>query len=568
MGDRSQYPKIVDATNARAAVDSSYAAITEPGVIQPGWKLCLPEISGTTPQADAMPGESVGNLSLDAIMNMDFQSEWTELGSAKLVDGKYREPAAAGSAIELAITLTNLVASGELNGQPIAAVVLKTEPGGSGTFYDLAIAALVDGNPVNVATVSLGDRVIVNTLAIEGNEVVVDMVTHGPNDPMCCPTQEVIQRYALEDGKLKQTSVITSTPAAAEPQPEKDAGSGFGPEDVTFDTSGVGAELSGSTAPDEPYDASPALGPAGAPAHVLFSSESGGELRVIPIADYEAMWNAAGDAMVSNNIAQLRIILAKRPGLPQAPLPYLPPNHAYNDVAVQTKFLDFVAGSGIRFVGRFTQNASPVLNPQIRYVFQGLTDDGQYYVSFDYPVSTFNLADDVEGLSPEQIERVQGNYQGYLADVLDELNALSEADFAPALSDLDALIESLDIATPVVQTQAQEDELTGVTWKLVEIQKTSGETIDIQNPDRYTLLLDPDGQVSIRADCNYGKGTFTGSDSGLSMQIDTLTRALCPLDSLSDDYIRMLNESSSVVLQGSFMFVSYGIDSGTLKFEK
>jgi hypothetical protein len=35
----------------------------------------------------------------------------------------------------------------------------------------------------------LGDRIQINALSIENNKIVVDMITHGPEDPMCCPTQ-------------------------------------------------------------------------------------------------------------------------------------------------------------------------------------------------------------------------------------------------------------------------------------------------------------------------------------------------------------------------------------------
>ncbi len=242
-----------------------------------------------------------------------------------------------------------------------------------------------------------------------------------------------------------------------------------------------------------------------------------------------------------------------------------PAHFAYNDLAVQIKFLDFANGSGIRFVGRFAQDASPVLNQQLRYVFQGLTEDGQYTV-LRISISAANLVDNLEDMSPEQVQHMRGDFQSYLTGVRDALDALSPADFVPTLSQLDALIQSLEITPPAVQAQAQENTLTGVTWKLTEIQKTNDSTTTIENPDRYTLLLEPNGQVAIRADCNYGKGTYTTNGSQLAIGIDTLTRALCPLDSRSDDYIRMLNESRSYVLQGAVLFISYGIDSGTLKF--
>jgi hypothetical protein len=43
-------------------------------------------------------------------------------------------------------------------------------------------------------------------MAIEGAEIVVDMVTHGPDDSMCCPTQQVVQTYALQGEELVQMS--------------------------------------------------------------------------------------------------------------------------------------------------------------------------------------------------------------------------------------------------------------------------------------------------------------------------------------------------------------------------
>lgn len=40
--DPLAYPAIVEATNAKAAADSTYATIENPDLIEPGWKLCLP----------------------------------------------------------------------------------------------------------------------------------------------------------------------------------------------------------------------------------------------------------------------------------------------------------------------------------------------------------------------------------------------------------------------------------------------------------------------------------------------------------------------------------------------
>ena len=145
---------------------------------------------------------------LDPVMlaNIEYQSDWTQSGVAPLTDGEYREQAAPGSATETVVMITEHIAHGQLNGQDAAAVVLITDPGGSGTFYDLAVVVEQDGAPVNVATTLLGDRVQIKAVSVVGNEIIVEMVTHGPDDPMCCPTQDTVQTYALEGQELVKTS--------------------------------------------------------------------------------------------------------------------------------------------------------------------------------------------------------------------------------------------------------------------------------------------------------------------------------------------------------------------------
>jgi heat shock protein HslJ len=155
-----------------------------------------------------------------ALKNMTYKIDTTVSGEARLTDGEYREKVAPDSSTETSVLLTEHVAYGTLrNGEPAAAVILVSDPGGSGTFYYMAIVTLQDGEPVNVATTLLGDRVQISSLAIEDGQIVVDMVTQGPDDPFCCPTQQVLQTYELQGEELMQTSseVIGSTESSGEP---------------------------------------------------------------------------------------------------------------------------------------------------------------------------------------------------------------------------------------------------------------------------------------------------------------------------------------------------------------
>jgi hypothetical protein len=47
----------------------------------------------------------------------------------------------------------------------------------------------------------------VNSVEIsENGTIVVDMVEAGEDDPLCCPTQHVINLYALQNGELVEVS--------------------------------------------------------------------------------------------------------------------------------------------------------------------------------------------------------------------------------------------------------------------------------------------------------------------------------------------------------------------------
>jgi heat shock protein HslJ len=133
---------------------------------------------------------------------MTYRSTWTGSGEVTLTGGVYREPAAPGSAAELVVRLSEWQAFGEVDGQSTGAVILITESGGSGTFYELALLRRRGGDWVNSDVLLLGDRVIIHELAVRDGQVVVAMTTHGPQESMCCPTRRVERRYAVAGGAL------------------------------------------------------------------------------------------------------------------------------------------------------------------------------------------------------------------------------------------------------------------------------------------------------------------------------------------------------------------------------
>ncbi len=140
----------------------------------------------------------------EELANTSYLNEFAKAGVVQLVDGMYREPVAEDSATELVVMLTNHAVFGDVTGDDIedAVVVLVSQPGGSGSFYDLAVVRKQGEALTHMARILLGDRVQIKSMHIENGEIIVDMLTQGPDDPMCCPTQYVSNRYALESGEL------------------------------------------------------------------------------------------------------------------------------------------------------------------------------------------------------------------------------------------------------------------------------------------------------------------------------------------------------------------------------
>jgi LysM repeat protein len=426
LGDPLAYPAIVAAANALG--DDIYTDIDDPAKIEPGWVLCISE-NYLAPEG----------LSPEELANATYVSEWTQSGSATLVDGEYREPAAPGSATETVVMLTDHIAYGQLNGQPAAVAVLVTDPGGSGTFYDLAVLVNQGGEPVNVATTSLGDRVQINAVGIYENEIVVDMVQAGPDDPMCCPSQHVVQRYALEGDKIVQLSS-----EAVETIVDK---GGLTPDQVSFDPQGLAEFVEGLVVPAMPYNDSAPTESAGHPDHLVFLFDDEVRLAIYPVAEYRAIWDGGENSQVSDQVDRLGALLAERETTPTPPMPILPPSPAVNDLATQFDYLDFANGSGVRYVGRAAQEAGPVTNDGLSYYFQGITSDGQFYVSFVFPMWTFSLPDSSDDVPAEALAQIENDYDAYLQQATDALNGLSdsELDWLPPLSMLDALVGSIAI---------------------------------------------------------------------------------------------------------------------------
>lgn len=144
-------------------------------------------------------------------------------------------------------------------------------------------------------------------------------------------------------------------------------------------------------------------------------------------------------------VEALRALLESRPADPENELPRLPLINAAQVFHAQVKYLDFENGGGVRYITQYSQDVIPIVNQHLFYTFQGLTQDGAYYVSAQFPIKTTALADEP---TIEDWNAFAAGYQDYLAETVGELNSLRSDDFEPDLELIDNVIQSLVVNRP------------------------------------------------------------------------------------------------------------------------
>ncbi len=119
-------------------------------------------------------------------------------GTVQLSGGAYHD-SAAGLDVKLIAS-----AVGDLDGdkRADAAVVLESQTGGTAMFVDLYAVLDHDDGALTRGPASLGDRVKVDSIRVSDGIVHVHLLTHGPDDPLCCPTQHVVENFVLHADTL------------------------------------------------------------------------------------------------------------------------------------------------------------------------------------------------------------------------------------------------------------------------------------------------------------------------------------------------------------------------------
>ena len=150
--------------------------------------------------------QHVDASSLQQLRNLSYQGIHAQ--TVKLKDGRFEGPTFdAGGASRLHVQLIEqLMVSGDMtgDGHNEAAVFLTAGSGGSGSYTYLAIVTKNGFSYQNIATENLGDRVQVRALRFAEGTLILDLITAGPDDAVCCPSLNMRNTYRLVEGRLKQ----------------------------------------------------------------------------------------------------------------------------------------------------------------------------------------------------------------------------------------------------------------------------------------------------------------------------------------------------------------------------
>jgi heat shock protein HslJ len=361
--------------------------------------------------------------------------------------------------------------------------------------------------------------------------------------------------------------------AAAEVPGEAEV-EGIPPDSIQMDLQGLAESFTWSVQPGFPP--SPGPGGGGMPPHILltFDGESpeevvtnnGRRMYIFPTQAYIDLYNAQDNSIVADQVARLEQLIATAEGrqeLPESPMPLLPPPNSFMDRWAQFLDLNFEVGSGVRYISDSPnrQEIGPWTNETTGYYYEGLTSNGVFYVSLFWPESTESLPNTLDDV-PEDVMTAATDpdtYPAYLQETKDTLNALPSSAWAPDLTLLDDMVQSLTFPT------SPEPDLTGQIWQWLAMTDPEGET-SVDDPTRYTILFNADETADIKADCNNVGASYTIDGDNISITLGPSTLAACPPDSLDQQFLSGLENAAIYFFEEGDLFLDLFADGGTMRF--
>jgi hypothetical protein len=202
------------------------------------------------------------------------------------------------------------------------------------------------------------------------------------------------------------------------------------------------------------------------PAHITFSiyprmAESRRPPRAWDVPGAVRVYATSGlegFPFASRQLERLQELLAARPDPATlesitdeqtVDLPYLPIEGAAQAIAARIDYIDTPELSGIAYVTGFRQDLFPFARDDFWYTFQGMSTDGQWYVSVSWIVRATMFPARVSDADARRVGRNARTWERYIRESVGTLAAAEPTAFRPSLDTLDALVRSIDFESVV-----------------------------------------------------------------------------------------------------------------------
>lgn len=304
--------------------------------------------------------------------------------------------------------------------------------------------------------------------------------------------------------------------------------------------------------------------------------DQGAVVTVYRTADF------AGNAEAEAALQQLQTLLNDRPDLSPymtiaadgsgQTLPFLPAIAAGQVIRARVQYVDTPAMNGISYVTVYRQDVSPFTGGEFIYTFQGLSQDGQYYVS-----AILNIDTSLFPAEPEAFDPNTFNATEYYNQSVQQLNQAGDEAFTPPLAVLEPVILSftfLDMPDPagtpeatqaVTNTDPTLGGLAG-TWTLVSWGPADAPTPVLPNAP-ITLTIATTG-VTGSAGCNTFGGSFEYNANVVTFRDIATTLIACdqPIMDQETAFLNALNTASTFQIVDGQLQIAY--DGGVLTFTR
>ena len=113
------------------------------------------------------------------------------------------------------------------------------------------------------------------------------------------------------------------------------------------------------------------------------------------------------------------------------------------------------------------------------------------------------------------------------------------------------------------------DEIIGIQWQWVQLTETEPAAQSVvPDPENYVLILNADGSVNLKADCNMVMWTYTLEDTTITFNtVGPSTLAFCGEDSLDTIFLEKLGKGGTVSLEDGRLVLELNENAGRMVFD-